>query len=141
MGSIAPVLHSSFIVSSQRDNCVVTCFFFSFHRRRLLSGTLMQLLLSACEVCPVGCCRFMITSLWFCQVKRDCAGEFKNNSLPLIDCSWIYPDESHPSGLCKLSKFPAPWPAKQLASGGKNFQFVYIFLVQWCRITVVSPTR
>lgn len=52
------------------------------------------------------------------QVKRDCAEEFESNNLPLIDCSWIYPDESHPNGLCKLSKFPAPWPANQLASGG-----------------------
>ena len=82
-----------------------------------------------------------LTLLWFCQVKRDCAEEFESNNLPLIDCSWIYPDESHPNGLCKLSKFPAPWPANQLASGGKNFQFVYIFLVQWCRITVVSLPR
>lgn len=52
------------------------------------------------------------------QVKRDCAGEFEKQKIPLIDCSWIYPDESHPTGLCKLSKFPAPWPTKQISSGG-----------------------
>jgi len=54
------------------------------------------------------------------QVKRDCGGEFKKYRIPLPDCSWIYPDESHPTGMCKLSKFPAPWPTKRVASEGKK---------------------
>lgn len=49
------------------------------------------------------------------QVKRDCAGEFEKAGILIPDCSWIYPDESHPTGLCKVDKFPAPWPAKRVA--------------------------
>ena len=53
------------------------------------------------------------------QVKRDCAGEFEKAGILIPDCSWIYPDESHPTGLCKVDKFPAPWPAKGIAAKGK----------------------
>ena len=54
----------------------------------------------------------------FLQVRRDCGGEFKKNSIPLPVCSWIYPDEDGPNGLCQLSVFPVPWPSRR--TDGKN---------------------
>lgn len=50
------------------------------------------------------------------QIKRDCAEDFQKHSIPIPDCSWIYPDETHPTGLCALTTFPAPWPAKRVDS-------------------------
>lgn len=48
------------------------------------------------------------------QVRRDCGGEFERNKLPLPECTWIYPDEDGTNGLCQLSEFPVPWPAKRI---------------------------
>lgn len=47
------------------------------------------------------------------QVRRDCGGEFEKNRLPLPECTWIYPDKEGTNGLCQLSEFPVPWPAKR----------------------------
>lgn len=72
------------------------------------------------EVVNMQVVLFVVRFFLFCQVKRDCGGEFKKQGIPLPDCSWIYPDETHPTGLCQLKKFPTSWPSKIVASKGKN---------------------
>ena len=49
----------------------------------------------------------------FCRrITRDCGDVLKANSIPALDCDYLFPQGDSSNGLCDLKQWPAPWPWK-----------------------------
>ena len=65
-----------------------------------------------------------------CQrVNRDCEDAFKQLLFPPLHCDYLFPAGDSISGLCDVTRWPAPWPWKipepLPPTSGKDYKAVF----------------